>query len=837
MKPTRRYGKTTSISGLLFMGLLFSLVLFGCADDDHDALTTTTTTIVIPGTTTTTVPADALQTVRDEKGVWFIEGPEDAALFDVYEQMGYTVAHDRLWQMETYRRAAAGRLSEIFGESQLETDIFMRIIGYSEAELSAGFAALDAETKQIVEGYIAGVNRAVEAVRNNVLSIPFEFAALDILPEYWRPEEVLAVAAFFLRRFDPEALNSRQLDNLGLFQALNARFGAAAPAMFADLRRRNDPDAQTYIPAAGRRKRRSVPLDPPAADLPDYGPLAAGVGGVLKRVNENLKAAGAAVKMGSYAWALSGGKTDTGNPMLYSGPQMGFDVPSIVAEGSIRAGGLNISGMTVPVLPGLLVARTPHHAWSMQVGHAHTTDYYLETPEAAALHRLETIRVKGAEDVTIPVFRTAHGPVINPIPFDPATYVPDPENPVVAWRYSHTGHEFDTIGAYLDLARAAGIDEFGEALAEVAVSQHYCYIDVDGNIAYWMSGFDPERPLDPFDYLLPQGVTGLTAPPAEWGAGRRPLPHDRNPVRGWYGGWNNKASVDYPNAPNNGSYYFGPFHRAHVIAEALSAPGPFSFEAVRDLALSIAVTDSLGFGGNPYAFVEDIFTAAVESAGPTSDRNAALTLLAGWDGRFVAGGPSAWPAGTDLADAWVLSDAWIREVIRLTFADEFAAAGIEITPLETFNLFQVLVHALTPDSALSPNYNWFENIADPAAPQTAEGIIVQALDGVLVSLGEPPWGIGMRGEIEFNHDMFNDPPVDLNPLHTIPFSSRSTYGQCVEMGPRGPVRIQSMFPLGESGRILVSPARQPVFHRHFYSMTGVYDTFAHRDFPLFDERP
>jgi penicillin amidase len=245
MKPKRRCGKTTSISGLAFMGLLFSLVLFGCADSDHDSLTTTTTTIVIPGTTTTTVPAEALQTVRGDKGVWFIEGPADAALFDVYAQMGHAVAHDRLWQMETYRRAAAGRLSEIFGESQLETDIFMRIIGYSEAELSAGFAALDAEAKQVVEGYVAGVNRAVEAIRNNVLSIPFEFAALDILPEYWRPEEVLAVVAFFLRRFDPEALESRQLDNLRLFQALNARFGDAAPAMFADLRRRNDPDAQT----------------------------------------------------------------------------------------------------------------------------------------------------------------------------------------------------------------------------------------------------------------------------------------------------------------------------------------------------------------------------------------------------------------------------------------------------------------------------------------------------------------------------------------------------------------------------------------------------------------
>ena len=54
---------------------------------------------------------------------------------------------------------------------------------------------------------------------------------------------------------------------------------------------------------------------------------------------------------------MSGRKTKSGNPIIYSGPQMGFSVPSIVTEGSIRAGGLNISGMTVPGLPGIVIGR------------------------------------------------------------------------------------------------------------------------------------------------------------------------------------------------------------------------------------------------------------------------------------------------------------------------------------------------------------------------------------------------------------------------------------------------------------------------------------------------
>jgi penicillin amidase len=39
---------------------------------------------------------------------------------------------------------------------------------------------------------------------------------------------------------------------------------------------------------------------------------------------------------------------------------------------------LNVSGMHIAGLPCIVIGRTPHHAWSMQVGHAHTVDYYME---------------------------------------------------------------------------------------------------------------------------------------------------------------------------------------------------------------------------------------------------------------------------------------------------------------------------------------------------------------------------------------------------------------------------------------------------------------------------
>jgi penicillin amidase len=67
----------------------------------------------------------------------------------------------------------------------------------------------------------------------------------------------------------------------------------------------------------------------------------------------------------------------------------------------------------------------------------------------------------------------------------------------------------------------------------------------------------------------------------------------------------------------------------------------------------------------------------------------------------------------------------------------------------------------------------------------------------------------------------------------MPFSSRSTYAHTVEYAGSGPLKIQSMFPLGESGNISAGAGSAPVFNANFFTMTDVYDGFVYRDFPLF----
>lgn len=759
-----------------------------------------------------------VKTTRDAKGVWFITGSEQETLYNVFEAMGYAVATDRLFQAETFRRAARGRLAEILGSSQLEQDKLARITGYSDLELQKGFNEMDGESQEVVKGYIAGFNRRIAEIRSNPSLLPFEFSALGMTGaalENWTYQDVMACGAMMMRKFDPEGLNQGQIENAALYQELVDHYGSVQGAkMFEDLRWINDPDALTYIPkplaAAGAGARQismpqTLPLIANPPTFPDLRDVSKNMAERQTHIDANLKKINAYIKMGSYAWVVGGTKTASGNPMIYSGPQMGFSVPTVVGEGSIRAGGLNISGMHVAGLPAMIIGRTPHHAWTMQVGHAHSADYYLEDAAQKILHRTEIIKVKGGDDVALPVYRTVHGPVIN-------------EKPVISWKYAHWKYESQAIKAYLDLARAASMDEFGAAIELVPVSQHFLYADRDGNIAFWMSGRDPVRPYG--EWRLPQGATGAAL---EWDPEKLiPRATDRNTSQGYYCGWNNKANAGYNSPPNAPFYVMGVAHRADVINDYLRAGKSLTFEQVRDLALNIAATDSIGDGGNPWNFVSSEFTAAVNSApdAPVAARTAALNLLASWDGHFVEGGAGAWAAGKNRADAWMLMDAWIKEVLKLTFEELDAAPAAKSKPV----LFNVLLHDLKK-GGIDNYYNWFQNLSDPAAPQTANAIIVKALDNTLASLGARPWGTNERGVITFSYMGIK--------IWEMPFSSRSTYAQVIEYGKSGPVRLQTMFPLGESGTILKNESGAPVLDSNFLSMTGVFDEFIYRDFPLF----
>ncbi|MFL6178577.1 MAG: penicillin acylase family protein, partial [Actinomycetes bacterium] len=130
-------------------------------------------------------PVDVL---RDDLGVPTIEATTSHDLF--YAQ-GYVHAQDRFWEMDVRRHITSGRLSEMFGESQVDTDKFVRTLGWrtvAEKELEI----LSPETMDALQAYADGVNAYLAG--RSPTEVSLEYAALAVSArgyqiEPWTPAD------------------------------------------------------------------------------------------------------------------------------------------------------------------------------------------------------------------------------------------------------------------------------------------------------------------------------------------------------------------------------------------------------------------------------------------------------------------------------------------------------------------------------------------------------------------------------------------------------------------------------------------------------------------------
>ena len=125
-----------------------------------------------------------MRVLRDRWGVPHIYAQSAP---DLFLAQGYVHAQDRLWQMELQRRIGHGRLAEVFGEVALDTDRFVRVMGFARVARRE-LDLLSDEARAAVDAYVRGVNAFLEHNRGR---LPVEFALLRLAPEPWRPVDVL----------------------------------------------------------------------------------------------------------------------------------------------------------------------------------------------------------------------------------------------------------------------------------------------------------------------------------------------------------------------------------------------------------------------------------------------------------------------------------------------------------------------------------------------------------------------------------------------------------------------------------------------------------------------
>ena len=115
---------------------------------------------------------------------------------DLFMAQGYVHAQDRFWQMDFWRHIGSGRLAEMFGSSEVETDAFLRTLGWAQIAQQE-VATSSPEAVAIMSAYADGVNAYLADHAGTQLSLEYGILKLlnpDYKPEPWTPLDSLTWA-------------------------------------------------------------------------------------------------------------------------------------------------------------------------------------------------------------------------------------------------------------------------------------------------------------------------------------------------------------------------------------------------------------------------------------------------------------------------------------------------------------------------------------------------------------------------------------------------------------------------------------------------------------------
>jgi penicillin amidase len=520
--------------------------------------------------------------------------------------------------MDVMRRFAAGELSEILGEDTLKIDREQRILGLrGAAKKSLGMANL--RDRSYVDAYARGVNAFIDAHGD---SLPIEFRILKYRPKPWQAEDSIVIANQMVKD-----LNYYSLPDALAREKILAKLG---PELTADLyvNRSWHDRPPTVMREDLTDQEKQGDSNDDEDDDDDSGPDNA----VTQRTAPHeiwAQHAPEAVN-GSNDWVVSGAHTVTGKPLLSNDMHLGHQMPNLWYEAHLKAGSLDVAGVTLPGMPHVIVGHNQRIAWGFTNVGPTVADVYIESfnPQGAYQtpqgwqqpeHREEVIHVKGNADITVDVKITRHGPIIREL-------LPGETRPLALRWTLYDGLHMP----FFDVDTAQNWEDFRKAFSQLdAPGQNVVYADVDGNIGYQTTGHIPIRAAG--DGSLP--VSGADDV-HEW-TGYIPfdrLPSIYNPASGVIGTANGRITPDgYPYSIS--TEWEAPW-RTERIYHVLESGGKFAPADMLALQNDVHSENDL--------FAAERFVYAVDHAAKPSPRaKQAADLMRNWDGRMLASSTAA----------------------------------------------------------------------------------------------------------------------------------------------------------------------------------------------------
>ncbi|MFX0065874.1 MAG: penicillin acylase family protein [Candidatus Hermodarchaeota archaeon] len=526
-----------------------------------------------------------VEVVRDQ---WSIPHIYAENIHDLFFAQGFVHAQDRFWQMEINRRTANGTLSEIFGDIALETDRTTRTFGFARLGRT-DWKNADDDLRTAIQAYAEGVNAFLQHPNCH---LPVEFSLLRYQPEPWKPEDSLAFSRVMI------------------WQLSHAWHGEIIRAQL--------------IKAVGEDRAAELEIE-----YPKDNPVTLPAGIEFNVINKDGTLKGAQGPFlnrgrGSNAWAVAGKKTTTGTPFLCNDMHLELRMPSLWYENHLVAENFNVSGVSLPGVPLVMVGHNANIAWGMTLAFTDAEDLFVEkiNPNNPYQYKYngewldaevisESIKIKGSEPHIEKVVITKHGPIISD---------------VVGYSNEHLSVQSMALQptkafrGWMLLNQATSWNDFVEAVRCIEAPQlNIPYADTEGNIGYWVSGKVPIRS---------KGKGMVPAPgwtnEYEW-IGEVPfeeMPNTFNPESDYVVTCNHKIIPDdYPHFL--GSVWMNGY-RARRLVEVLESKEKVSPEDFKALHLDFTCIPGLEFINR---------LKGLETQDP--DVQLALDRLRSWDGKLT----------------------------------------------------------------------------------------------------------------------------------------------------------------------------------------------------------
>ena len=752
---TRRHRGLSFLIGLLITVLVLAVVAAGVGWwTVQRSFPTTSGRVDVPGLTA------SVTVYRDDAGIPQLVAETD---HDLFFAQGYVHAQDRFWEMDFRRHVTAGRLAELFGESMVGTDSFIRTLDW-RGIATREYELLDPASKAYYDAYADGVNAYIAERGGADLSL--EYAVLGLQNPGYSPEPwsaIDSIAWLKAMAWDLRSNLGDEIDRALLATTLTPEeidflhpeypwgerptiVGGPLPAA---------PAATSIEPletGEGESVAGAVGAGPTgdAADVPPAGVAQAltSLSAAIDEVPELLGPEGG--DLGSNSWVISGALTESGKPLLANDPHLGPAMPSIWTQMGLHCAevrddcAFDVSGYTFSGLPGVIIGHNDRIAWGFTNLGPDVADLFLERVDGDTYEldgaqvplttREETIEVAGGDPVTITVRSTARGPIVTDIRDDfgdvaaeypAASGAPDGGYEVsLQWTALTAG---TTPQAIFALNRARDWQSFRAAASLFDVpSQNLIYADDSGNIGYQAPGDIPVRLSGDGTVPMP-GWTSANG----WSGSIAfdELPSALNPSVGYIVTANNAAAgPDGPLLTEDWDYGYRAVGIDRLIRESVADGGKLTADDLADMQLDTA-------DANAATFMPLIAELELEG-----DAGRGAALLDGWNGH----------ADVDSAEAAYFAVFW-----RTLLDDMFASLPEPTRPQGGDRWFTVVGTLLgEPDSP------WWNNAGSGVTGRDA--VIAEALAAAWTEaselMGDDPdaWRWGELHTLTLTNESFGE---------------------------------------------------------------------------------